>query len=262
MITPNRLQVSVALSAASLSAGSLAAGGLAVGGDARALVPIGLGVCLLAATIGLVLTVRMVAGAEGRLEELSAQYEAARRDARTDALTGLWNRRHFDERLGNAVIAALRDGEPFSVAIFDLDDFKAINDRYGHRSGDSALQHVAALLQAGTRESDIACRWGGEEFAVLLQGTRPADAARVADRIRRALRSGALDLGDAEVRLTVSAGVSCFPTDGIDGPSVLEAADGALLRAKSSGKDRVERAWSSRGVLLDLTGPDPAVITA
>ncbi len=258
MITRNGLHTSVALTAASLAAGSLTAVGLVAGGDLRALAPIGLGVSLLAASTGLVLTARMVAGAEDRLEDLAAQYEAAHRDARTDPLTGLWNRRHFDERLGDAVVAALRYAEPFSVAIFDLDDFKTVNDRFGHRAGDSALQHIAALIRAGTRDSDIACRWGGEEFAVLFQHTRPADAARVADRVGRAMRATVIDLGGTDIRVTVSAGVSCFPSDGLDGPSVLDAADEALRRAKSLGKDRVERAWCATP-LVDLTDAAPPV---
>jgi len=252
MITRNRLHATTALTGASLSAGILAAAGLAVGGGLRAVAPIGLGLSLLAATLGLVLNLRMVDGTSGPLAHLAAQYEAAHRDARTDSLTGLWNRRHFDERMAEAVIGALLRAEPFSVAIFDLDDFKSVNDRYGHRAGDTALQHIAALLQAGTRESDIACRWGGEEFAVLFEHTRPADALRVADRVGRAMRATAIDLGGTDIRVTVSAGVSCFPSDGNDGPAVLEAADDALRRAKSLGKDRVERAWSPTAV-VDLT---------
>ena len=252
MITRSRLNTTVALTAASLSAGTVAAAGLALGGGLRAAAPLGLGVSLVAASIGLVVTLRMVAGTTGRLAHLAAQYEAAHRDARTDPLTGLWNRRHFDERLAAAVASALRYAEPFSVAIFDLDDFKAVNDRYGHRAGDIALQHIAGLLRAGTRESDVACRWGGEEFAVLFERTRPADAERVADRVARAMRATAIDLGGTDIRVTVSAGVSCFPSDGNDGSAVLEAADDALRRAKSLGKDRVERAWSS-AIVVDLT---------
>jgi diguanylate cyclase (GGDEF)-like protein len=252
MITRTRLTTTVVLTAASLTAGTVAAAGLALGGGLRVAAPLGLGVSLAAAALGLVVTLRMVAGTTGRLAHLAAQYEAAHRDARTDPLTGLWNRRHFDERLAAAVARALRYAEPFSVAIFDLDDFKAVNDRYGHRAGDTALQHIAALLQAGTRESDLACRWGGEEFAVLFERTRPTDAVRVAERIARAMRATAIDLGGTDIRVTVSAGVSCFPSDGNDGPAVLEAADDALRRAKSLGKDRVERAWSP-AIVVDLT---------
>ena len=252
MITRSRLNTTVALTAASLSAGTVAAAGLALGGGLRAAAPLGLGVSLVAASIGLVVTLRMVAGTTGRLVHLAAQYEAAHRDARTDPLTGLWNRRHFDERLSAAVARTLRYAEPFSVAIFDLDDFKAVNDRFGHRAGDRALQHIAGLLRAGTRETDVACRWGGEEFAVLFERTRPADAERVADRVARAMRATVIDLGGTDIRVTVSAGVSCFPSDGNDGSAVVEAADDALRRAKSLGKDRVERAWSST-VVVDLT---------
>ena len=87
---------------------------------------------------------------------------------------------------------------------------------------------------------------------MLFERTRPADAERVADRVARAMRATAIDLGGTDIRVTVSAGVSCFPSDGNDGSAVLEAADDALRRAKSLGKDRVERAWSS-AIVVDLT---------
>ncbi len=249
------LQWTVALTAVTLAAGLVSALALLLGGSLTPLAPIGLAVCLVTAAVGLDLAARMLAGAEGRLEDLAEACEAARREAHTDALTGLWNRRHFDDRLTEAIIGALRYGDPFSVALFDLDDFKQVNDREGHLVGDRVLQHVGALLRAGTRDLDIVCRWGGEEFAVLLPRTRADDAARVAERIVGRLRTTGVDVGARMLPLTASAGISAFPTDGIDGPSVLDAADSALLRAKALGKDRVERASSCVGatLLVDLT---------
>ena len=108
MITRTRLTTTVVLTAASLTAGTVAAAGLALGGGLRVAAPLGLGVSLAAAAVGLVVTLRMVAGTTGRLAHLAAQYEAAHRDARTDALTSLWNRRHFDERMAAAVARMAR----------------------------------------------------------------------------------------------------------------------------------------------------------
>ncbi len=152
-------------------------------------------------------------------------------------------------------MAALRFGEPFSVVVLDLDDFKQVNDRVGHAAGDCALRHVAAVLAAGSREFDVACRWGGEEFALLLPRTGAEDAARVAERALGALRATLVDVGGRALRLTASAGVAAFPVDGVDGPSVVDAADAALLRAKALGKDQVRRA---RPPVIDLTARERA----
>lgn len=176
-------------------------------------------------------------------------HEEARREALTDDVTGLWNRRHFDIRLGEAVAVAHRYGEPFSVAIFDLDDFKRINDRWDHLTGDAALVHFATLLRSTLREVDVACRWGGEEFAVLLQRAGAVEALKVAQRVVELVRTTPMARGRHLVPFTVSAGVATFPLDGDDGSAVLSRADAALLRAKAAGKDRVERAQGT------ATGP-------
>jgi two-component system cell cycle response regulator len=175
-------------------------------------------------------------------------HEQARREALTDGVTGLWNRRQFDIRVREAVTASQRFGEPFGVALFDLDDFKRINDTYDHFTGDAALVHFAALLRRATRDVDVASRWGGEEFAVLVQRATPLEVEAIADRILDALRQTPLQRGELTIRFTSSAGVASFPWDGSTGAEVVNAADGALLRAKTSGKDRVERALPSPGV--------------
>jgi diguanylate cyclase (GGDEF)-like protein len=264
MTLHHALRRTTALAGVTLTAGLVSAAALAAGRNLRGLAGLGLLVCLAAAAIGLDLAVRALAVAEHRLADLTVECDAVRLASLTDPLTGLGNRRHFDQRLTDAVVAALRYGEPFSVAVFDLDDFKSINDRHGHAAGDAALLHVARLLRAGTRDADLVCRWGGEEFAVLFPRTGQAGAARVAERILGALRAKDVDVDVCSVALTASAGVSAFPYDGVDGPSVVGAADVALLRAKSLGKDRVERAWSSGGatVAVDLTGRDRAGIPA
>jgi diguanylate cyclase (GGDEF)-like protein len=139
--------------------------------------------------------------------------------------------------------------------MFDLDDFKAVNDRWDHFTGDAALVHFAGLLRTATREVDVACRWGGEEFAVLLQRAGPAAAATIAGRVVELVRTTPLSRRGREIRLTVSAGVASFPADGADGEQVLASADAALLRAKAAGKDRVERASSptDTALVVDVT---------
>ena len=186
-------------------------------------------------------------------------HERARRDALTDGLTGLCNRRHFDLRLRDAVASAQRYGEPFSVALFDVDDFKRINDRWDHGMGDAALVHLAGLLRTATREVDVACRWGGEEFAVLLQRADPSAAVAVAQRVVEAVRATPLDRDGVTISMTVSAGVASFPGDGRDGAEVVARADTALLRAKGMGKDRVERASPAAddSFVVDVTEREP-----
>jgi diguanylate cyclase (GGDEF)-like protein len=248
------LQPKTALAAVTMTAGLVSGAVLVSGGNLRGPAAVALAVCLGAAATGLHLAERSLASGEARLARLSAECDAARRASLTDALTGLGNRRQFDQRLGEVAVAADRYGESFSVAVFDLDDFKAVNDRNGHAAGDAVLRHVAAVLRAGTRECDVVCRWGGEEFAVLLPRTSAADAVRIAERVISGMRATTYDLAVGRVPVTTSAGVAAYPADGRDGPSVVATADRALLRAKLLGKDRVERAWSSGGpTTVELT---------
>ncbi|GAC1377779.1 MAG: hypothetical protein NVSMB4_07400 [Acidimicrobiales bacterium] len=179
-----------------------------------------------------------------------------RREALTDGVTGLWNRRQFDIRMREAVAASQRFGEPFGVAVFDLDDFKRINDTWDHLTGDAALVHFAAVLRSTTRDVDISCRWGGEEFAVLFQRSAPDDVVMVVQRLIDTLRATPLKKGDETIPFTVSAGVAGYPRDGLTAQEVFAAADAALLRAKAAGKDRLERA----SLDLDSGHPSPAVI--
>jgi two-component system cell cycle response regulator len=186
-------------------------------------------------------------------------HEQARRDALTDGVTGLWNRRHFDIRLSEAVASSQRYGDPLSVAIFDLDDFKRINDNWDHSTGDAALVHFAGILRKATRDVDVACRWGGEEFAVLLQRAGPIDVLTIAQRVVDTVRETPLHRGHEQIPFTVSAGVASYPWDGMNGSDVVARADTALLRAKAAGKDRVERASSP--IVVDVTDGGSAAIT-
>ena len=166
------------------------------------------------------------------------QRELLREQALTDALTGLANRRHFHERLHAEVARAEREGRGLSLILFDVDDFKSINDGYGHPAGDAALRGFAALLRDEARVSDVVCRVGGEEFAVLLPSTTAAEAMRYAVRVLLASRCSALR-PDGRA-LTASAGVANTRADGPVGDELLRVADDRLLAAKAGGKDRVE----------------------
>ena len=161
--------------------------------------------------------------------------------ARLDGLTGLWNREYFDTRLAAEWNEAVRHGLPLSLVLCDLDGFKQINDRYGHPFGDQVLERFARIISSG-RGSDVACRYGGEEFAVILPNTTAHDALEAADRWRQAIASEPwVTRGD--FRATASFGVVDLDLQHPAGPSVLiEAADAALYEAKRQGRDRVRLA--------------------
>jgi diguanylate cyclase (GGDEF)-like protein len=162
------------------------------------------------------------------------------RQALVDGLTGVANRRHCEEALVAEVARADRFGTPLSLVLADLDDFKAVNDLHGHPVGDEVLIGLAEVLRATVRESDLAGRWGGEEFLLLLPGTDAEGAVHLADRIRVALAEQALAGPDGvPFDVTCSFGVAQH-APGEDERSLLAAADRALYRAKRAGKDRVE----------------------
>ena len=156
------------------------------------------------------------------------------RSATTDGLTGLANRRSLDDRLVTELARSERTGEPLSLVLIDIDHFKQFNDTYGHLVGDEVLRGVAAVLAEGCRPFDLAGRFGGEEFVVLLPGIASQEGRRVADRLRAAVASAALP-----APVTISAGVSCSP-DGCTVPEILLGdADRALYEAKRGGRNRV-----------------------
>jgi len=178
------------------------------------------------------LTERRLADANARLTELSA----------TDGLTGIGNRRAFDQALQKEVARAARDGQQVSLIMVDVDHFKLYNDHYGHPTGDDCLRRIAALLDLCLRRPpDIVARVGGEEFAALLPETSPGGARDVAERIRQRLAAAAIPHAASPFgQVTVSIGVaSATPTPGADGKLLLAQADEALYRAKQSGRDSV-----------------------
>ncbi len=167
-----------------------------------------------------------------RTERLIARLSDA---ARTDALTGLPNRRGFRELLDLELERARRAGQPTSLLIGDVDHFKDVNDRLGHHAGDAVLQRVAALLREGLRQIDLPARIGGEELAVILPGTDAEGAYLVAERLRAALRDA---FADASVPITISFGLAAHPADAETASSLVRAADEALYGAKESGRNR------------------------
>jgi diguanylate cyclase (GGDEF)-like protein len=171
-----------------------------------------------------------------RYEELLAQ--AAR-----DSLTGVYNRGFFDEVLANHVASARRGGPPLTVMMVDVDHFKRINDERGHAEGDRALRVIARALSRSVRSSDIVCRYGGEEFCIILPGTTMGPAAQLAGRIREEVPAACAQAGLANgERITVTIGVAECPADGDQPDDVVRAADLRLYRGKGAGRDRVVEA--------------------
>ncbi|WAJ39280.1 GGDEF domain-containing protein [Pseudomonas sp. GOM7] len=159
--------------------------------------------------------------------------------ATTDALTGLPNRLKLAEVFERERAQALRNGTPLALVFLDIDHFKQINDRFGHEGGDRALQHFAEVLQQRLRQSDLLCRLGGEEFAVLLPGSTPTDALEVAESLRERLASTSLEIDGKPLQMTLSAGLAHFGEDGLILSSLMLAADKRTYAAKRAGRNRV-----------------------
>jgi diguanylate cyclase (GGDEF)-like protein len=167
------------------------------------------------------------------------RHRTVERQALVDGLTGLANRRLCTAALEKELARAQRFEEPLALVLADIDDFKRINDRWGHPTGDAVLKAFATTLRASVREIDLAGRWGGEEFALLLPGTDLEGGRELAERVRRTLGEQEVTAPDGEVvRATASFGVAAFP-DTHSQDQLVAAADGALYEAKRSGKNRV-----------------------
>jgi diguanylate cyclase (GGDEF)-like protein len=165
-------------------------------------------------------------------------YEDARNLADHDPLTGFYNHRFLHERLGEEIVRAQRSGQPLSLLMIDLDDFKLVNDTFGHLFGDRVLAWAGELIRSTLRASDIPARYGGDEFAVILPETGPAAASIVAERMLNAFATRPFESeGRSGVPVAASIGVASFPREGRSGPDMIAAADGALYRVKDAGGD-------------------------
>jgi diguanylate cyclase (GGDEF)-like protein len=165
--------------------------------------------------------------AEKRLRHLSI----------TDELTKAYNRRYFMEMANNIFMTAKRYGDTFAVIIFDVDDFKRINDTYGHAAGDKVLYILSEICKEHVRDSDIFARYGGEEFAILVPRTSPPDLLKFAERIRINLSEVRIRHDENTIQFTVSMGASMFESTSADLDAILTRADEALYSAKKQGKN-------------------------
>ena len=165
--------------------------------------------------------------------------------AQIDALTGLWNRGYFEQRLQDEVAAAKRYGRAVTLVLVDLDHFKTINDTHGHPFGDRVLQATGEVLTSSVRATDAACRYGGEEFALVLTETDLVGAQTCAERVRSQIEKLELTSKGKPVPTSASLGVACttqIPRENMTPEALLGAADRALYAAKQSGRNRIEHA--------------------
>ncbi|MGI8560259.1 MAG: diguanylate cyclase [Luteimonas sp.] len=169
--------------------------------------------------------------------------ETLRMQSLRDPLTGLFNRRYLEENLQRELLRCERRGLPLSLLMLDVDHFKQFNDQHGHAAGDAVLAHVGRTLQSMVRNEDLACRYGGEEFTVVLPETDADVAIQRAEAMRAAISASTLlHLRKTLGPVTVSIGVASFPVDGATPEVLLELADASLYRAKAEGRDRVVHA--------------------
>jgi diguanylate cyclase (GGDEF)-like protein len=167
--------------------------------------------------------------------------EQLREQTLRDPLTGLHNRRFLEEVFPRDLLRAARNQEPVGILMLDLDDFKAFNDAHGHPAGDTLLKAAAARIQSLVRAADVACRYGGEEFILILPDATVDDASARAEQIRAAIGELTIDIdGVPTPSVTISIGVAASPRNGESAAALVRAADSALYAAKSNGRNRTE----------------------
>jgi diguanylate cyclase (GGDEF)-like protein len=165
--------------------------------------------------------------------------ESLSKQATRDPLTGLFNRRYLDEIIRSEIARARQNGSTLGVIMADLDHFKYINDIYGHKTGDLMLQALSEIFKKCVRTADFVCRYGGEEFVLIMPGVTMSTLNRVAEEIRSKCQALRMAYKNQEIRTTISLGVALFPQHGSNGDEVLVHADQALYQAKQEGRNRV-----------------------
>jgi len=175
---------------------------------------------------------------ESITEDLRTANFRLREMSHTDELTEVGNRRNFDMRLREEISRSARFGHAFSLLMVDIDAFKKFNDEFGHPQGDAALRALGALMQSVSREGDVPCRVGGEEFAFILPETAKGDAITFAERLRQAVEA-TISAPGGRYPMTVSVGLAAFPDDGKTPEEIVWAADEALYGSKRGGRNRV-----------------------
>jgi diguanylate cyclase (GGDEF)-like protein len=173
-------------------------------------------------------------------KELTQANRRLQDKALRDALTGLYNRRYLEESLDREASRARRSEKPFGVMMIDIDHFKRFNDTFGHAAGDAVLRTVGQLLLSLARAEDIPCRYGGEEFVLVMSHASPATLRERAEKLRLGVQKLAIECDGRNVGpITLSVGIAMFPDHGDSGQAVLQAADTAMYRAKAAGRNRV-----------------------
>jgi diguanylate cyclase (GGDEF)-like protein len=172
------------------------------------------------------------------VQNLRTQIDELSELVSTDALTGLFNFRHFKTILRAEMDRSKRSGIPTSLVMVDIDHFKSVNDEYGHEAGNLALKHLAEILRNEVRTTDIVCRYGGEEFAMVFPETHLNLAVKVADRIRELIANSPISLEEGEINLTASMGASVYmKTSVLDFEDFVDSVDKYLYEAKQSGRN-------------------------
>lgn len=174
-----------------------------------------------------------------QLTEIQALQAILQEQVIRDPLTGLYNRRYLYITLERELLRAAREGYPVGFVMIDIDHFKRVNDQYGHAAGDLVLRVLAEEMIKNTRASDIVCRYGGEEFLIVMFNAALSGVVSYAEKLCQALREREIEFGEVHFQVTLSAGIADYPLHGETSELVLSAADKALYRAKNEGRDRV-----------------------
>lgn len=172
-------------------------------------------------------------------QELNKLQDLLREQAVRDPLTGLFNRRHLEESLDQELTIALRQNHPVSIILSDLDHFKQINDQYGHQAGDMTLKTCAHVYQKLNRSTDITCRFGGEEFLIVLPKMSKTDAIKRAEKLRLSIEQTKIRIVGTDLSITASFGLATYPDDGTTSEEVIAAADSALYESKRRGRNQI-----------------------